>query len=233
VPVTKVVHVTAAAAADPVLETAWLQRMADADELGWPNGIVAAVDLSASDVRSTIERHLEFDNFRGARDVTLPEHLGEPALDNGLQVLAEHGLACEAMTRLPRFPALAATADRNPDVTFVLGHGGTPMERSEEFLSAWRAGLDDLAERPNVVCKVSGFGIGDNTWTVASLEPMVQGCIDAFGPDRCIFNGNWPVDRLYSTYDELFGAFDALTADCTADERDAMFAANAERVYRI
>src|SRR5262249_42631522 len=147
VPVAKVVHVTAAVAADPVFETGWLQRLADADQRGWPNGIVAAVDLSAPDVSSVIERHTNYTNFRGVRDVTLSDHLGDAALDAGLSVLGEHNLVCEAMTRLPRFDALAATADRHPNVTFALGHGGTPTERSEEFLEAWRVGLDELAHR--------------------------------------------------------------------------------------
>jgi predicted TIM-barrel fold metal-dependent hydrolase len=137
------------------------------------------------------------------------------------------------MVRLPRFADLAAVADRHPDVVFVLGHGGTPIERTPEFLRAWRAGLGDLARRPNIVCKVSGFGIGDNEWTVDSLAPVVLGCIDAFGVNRCLFTSNWPVDKLFSTYTELLGAFDVITAHFSHDERDALFAATSERVYRI
>src|SRR5690242_18210617 len=81
VPVSKVIHVTAAHAKDPVAETAWLQQMADGDEAGWPNGIVAAVNLSAPDVGSVIDRHMEHANFRGVRDVTLSDCLGDAALD--------------------------------------------------------------------------------------------------------------------------------------------------------
>lgn len=233
VPITKVVHVQAAEAPDPVTETAWLQHMADADSDGWPNGIVGAANLSAPDATTVLDRQIAHANFRGVRDVTLTDHLDDPALDRGLDALGRLGLVCDTMVRLPRFDALAGAADRHPAVTFVLGHGGTPVERSAEFLEAWRDGLARLAQRPNIVCKVSGFGIFDNDWTLDSLRPLVLGCIDAFGADRCIFNGNWPVDKLYSTYDELVGAYDAITVDFTAAERDALFAANAERVYRI
>lgn len=233
VPVTKVVHVQAAEAADPAIETAWLQRVADADPAGWPNGIVGAANLSSPAARDLLERQAEQANFRGVRDVTLNDHLDDPAVDTGLAVLAELGLVCDTMARLPKFEALAGAADRHPNVTFVLGHGGTPSERSAAFLDTWRAGLVMLAQHPNIVCKLSGFGIGDNDWTVESFTPLVEACIAAFGTDRCIFNGNWPVDKLYSTYDELWGAFDLITAGYSLDERDALFAANAERVYRI
>jgi predicted TIM-barrel fold metal-dependent hydrolase len=233
VPITKVVHVQAAAAADPVTETAWLQQMADADRDGWPNGIVGAANLSAPDAAAVLARQVEHANFRGVRDVTLSDHLEDPALDAGLAELGRLGLVCDTMVRLPRFAALAAAADRHPAVTFVLGHGGTPTERTAEFLHRWREGLQMLATRPNIVCKVSGFGIGDNDWTVQSLAPVVLACVESFGADRCILNGNWPVDKLFSTYDELIGAFDAITAGLSGTERDALFAGVAERVYRI
>jgi len=233
IPVTKVVHVQAAEAADPVAETVWLQRMADADPNGWPNAIVGAADLSAPDAAAVLDRQVAHANFRGVRDVTLTDHLEDPALDAGLAEMARLGLLCDTMVRLPRFEALGAAADRHRDVVFVLGHGGTPMERTPDFLARWREGLARLARRPNIVCKISGFGMGDNDWTVATLTPVVRGCTEAFGPDRCIINGNWPVDKLYSTYGELYGAFDLITADLSEAERDALFAGNAERVYRI
>ena len=233
VPVTKVVHVQAAEAADPVSETEWLQRMAEADPLGWPNAIVGAANLSAPDARAVLERQVAHASFRGVRDVTLTDHLDDRALDAGLDVLAELRLVCDTMVRLPRFAALAAVAGRHRDVTFVLGHGGTPTERTPDFMKRWHDGLALLADAPNIVCKVSGFGIGDNHWTLESLAPVVHGCIEAFGPDRCIINTNWPVDKLFATYDELLGAFDVLTTGYTAPQRDALFAGTAERVYRI
>ena len=58
--------------------------------------------------------------------------------------------------------------------------GGTPNERTPEFLAQWRAGLTQLAQRPNLVCKVSGFALGDKEWTVESLTPVVNACIDIF-----------------------------------------------------
>ena len=83
------------------------------------------------------------------------------------------------------------------------------------------------------MCKVSGFALGDKEWTLESLRPMVHDCIDIFGIDRCLFASDWPVDKLYSTYGELFAAFATITAELSAGERDAIFAGTAERVYRL
>ncbi|TML10926.1 MAG: amidohydrolase, partial [Actinobacteria bacterium] len=110
---------------------------------------------------------------------------------------------------------------------------GTPNERTPDFLAQWRAGLTQLAARPNIVCKVSGFALGDKQWTVESLAPVVNACIDIFGVDRCLVASDWPVDKLYSTYGELFAAFATITAGVSATERDALFAGTAERVYRL
>jgi predicted TIM-barrel fold metal-dependent hydrolase len=233
VPVSKVVHVQAAVVDDPAVETAWLQRMADNDPAGWPNGIVASGALCADDAPAMLERHARYANFRGVRDPTLADHLEDPALDAALTVMARLGAACDVGARLPRFQALGGVLDRHPAVTFVLNHGGTPNERTPEFLAQWRAGLTRLAARPNIVCKVSGFALGDKQWTVESLEPLVNACIDIFGVDRCLVASDWPVDKLYSTYGELFAAFATITAGVSATERDALFAGTAERVYRL
>jgi predicted TIM-barrel fold metal-dependent hydrolase len=233
IPVTKVVHVQAAVVDDPAVETAWLQRMADADPAGWPNGIVGSGTLWADDAPAMLERHAQYANFRGVRDPTLAEHLDDPAIDVAIAVMARLGAACDVGARLPRFEALGAVLDRHPDVTFVLNHGGTPSERTPDFLAQWRAGLTALARRQNLVCKVSGFALGDPEWTVESLRPMVNSCIDIFGVDRCLFASDWPVDKLHSTYEELFAAFVTITEGASAGERDALFAGTAERAYQL
>jgi predicted TIM-barrel fold metal-dependent hydrolase len=233
VAVTKVVHVQAAETADPAAETRWLQGMADRDPAGWPNGIVGSGTLSAPDAPAVLERHAQYPNFRGVRDPSLAEHLDDPATDRALAVMAAQRTVCDAMVRLPHFTPFVALADRHPDVVFVLGHGGMPLQRTPEFLAQWRRGLTELARRDNIVCKVSGFGVGDNEWTPDSVKPLVFTCIETFGIDRCLFASNWPVDKLYSTYGELIATFDALTRDFSESDRDRLFAGTAEQVYRL
>ena len=81
--------------------------------------------------------------------------------------------------------------------------------------------------------QISGLGVGDNNWTVATIRPYVLHCIDAFGVDRCILGTNWPVDGLWSSYDAVINAYTEIIADFTEDERIAMFSNNAEALYNI
>jgi predicted TIM-barrel fold metal-dependent hydrolase len=90
-----------------------------------------------------------------------------------------------------------------------------------------------LAGQPNAAVKISGLGMTDHDWTVASLRPIVLETIDAFGPDRSMFASNFPVDRLYSSFVALYEAFDTITAGFSATDRRALFAETARRVYRL
>jgi predicted TIM-barrel fold metal-dependent hydrolase len=97
----------------------------------------------------------------------------------------------------------------------------------------WKRELTDLAEAPNVVIKISGLGMCDNTWTVDSIRPWVLTCIEAFGTERSFFGTNWPVDRLYSSYPDVVNAYAQIIRDFSKDEQVALFSGNAERIFRI
>jgi predicted TIM-barrel fold metal-dependent hydrolase len=114
----------------------------------------------------------------------------------------------------------------------VLDHAGMPIDRRPSELTRWRRALSRLAVEPNTTVKISALGTNDHHWTVNSIQQIVVDTIDTFGPDRCMFASNFPVDAMHGTYDELYGAYDGATADLDAETRDKLFAANAERVYR-
>ena len=120
-----------------------------------------------------------------------------------------------------------------PDTQIILNHTGMPVDRTAEELEGWRKAMTRLAEAPNVACKISGLGMGDRKWTVDSIRPFVLHAIDAFGTERCMFASNFPVDKLFSSYDDIFNAFKTITKDFSAEERRAMFHDNAATFYRI
>ena len=90
-----------------------------------------------------------------------------------------------------------------------------------------------LAQAPNVACKISGLGMGDWTWTVESIRPYVEEAIAAFGVERCMFASNFPVDKLFGSYDKVMESFKSITLGYSPDERIALFHDNAARFYRI
>lgn len=98
---------------------------------------------------------------------------------------------------------------------------------------AWRNGLRELAACPNVAVKISGLAMFDHCRTVESLRPYVLETIDAFGVERAMFASNFPVDRLFATYDALWRAYAAIVAGMSDAEQRLLFGGNAERIYRI
>lgn len=231
--VAKTVHVQAAiGTADPVDETRWLQEQAD--RTGLPHAIVAHADLKDPDVDRVLEQHLEASPLmRGVRDFSAGDFLVDPAYGRGVAKLAAHGLVCELECFWQNMPKARDLARRHPDATVIVEHAGFPLERTDEYFASWKAGIRTLAEAENVVCKISGLGMGDFEWTVDSIRPWALHCIEAFGAERCVLGTNWPVDKLFSSYGAVVDAYAEIVADLSRDEQVALFAGNAERIFRI
>ena len=230
--VTRAVHVQAALGTDdPVDETEWLQ--AESDRTGFPHAAVVYVDLGLPSAQAEIERHLRYPVTRGVRDFFAADSLGEPEYRKGYGLLERYGLVASMNVRPEHMEAVRDIAREFPDVPVVVDHCGLPESRADDYFRAWRGAMSVAAEAENVHCKISGLGMGDWRWTVESIRPWVLHCIEAFGPARCVFGTNWPVDRLYSTYDALISAYEQIVSGFSRDERAAMFSRNAERLYRI
>jgi predicted TIM-barrel fold metal-dependent hydrolase len=73
----------------------------------------------------------------------------------------------------------------------------------------------------------------DHRWTVESIRPWVMACLEAFGVARCFFGSNWPVDRLFSSYDAVIDAYAEIISDLSSSEQEALFSANATKVYSL
>ena len=230
--VTKAVHVQAAIGSpDPVTETEWLQEAAD--RTGFPHAIVAYADLRDPGVEAVLERHCESPNMKGIRDFSYGDYLVEPDFHRGYALMEKYDLVASIAAQWPDMEKLQDLAARFPNTVIVIDHAGGPMERTPEYFSNWKRGMQTAAEAENIICKISGLGMGDQTWTVDSIRPYVLHCIETFGVERSLFATNWPVDSLWSDYDTIVNAYDEITADFTDSERRAMFSANTERLYRI
>ena len=230
--VPKAVHVQAAIGSkDPVKETEWLQEAAD--RTGFPHGIVAHADLRSPDVERVLERHREYANMRGVRDFSYGDYLVEPDFHRGFALLEKYDLVSSMSARWQDMEKLRGVAAKFPSIAIVVDHTGSPEERSAEYFERWKHGIALVAEADNILCKISGLGMGDNNWTVASIRPYVLQCIEAFGTDRCFFGSNWPVDWLWSSYDTLVDAYTEIIADFSHDDQVAMFSKNAEKLYNI
>jgi L-fuconolactonase len=170
----------------------------------------------------------------------------------GARVLARRGLSLDMSLCFPQLPELADFARALPDLTIILNHIGGLMRtgpyanRDDEVLAVWRSGIAAVAACPNVHMKLGGVGmprLGFDWHTrsqpigseelAASIAPLMTHCIEQCGPERCMFESNFPPDKVSFSYHVMYNAFKRLTQGYSAAERAALFHDTAARVYRI
>jgi predicted TIM-barrel fold metal-dependent hydrolase len=242
--VVKSVHVDAGFdPSQPVAETRWLQSIANRH--GFPHGVVARAKLHRPDVETMLAAHCRFPNVRGIRHivnwhpdpaktyVTKLDFLTDPAWLRGFARLKRYNLSFDLQLYPSQMADAAALAAAHGDTSMILNHAGVPVDRGADALSLWRAGMRALAAQPNVWVKISGLGMVDWRWTEDSIRPFVLETIEIFGPDRCMFASNFPVDKLYSSFDVLYDTFKRIVSDFSIDERRKLLSDTALAVYRI
>ncbi len=168
------------------------------------------------------------------------------------RVLARLGLCLENTVYFPQLPELAAFAKAVPNLIIISNHigglnrVGPYANRDDEVMATWRSGIEAVAACPNVVMKLGGLGVprcGFDWHTraqpigseelAAAMAPYLNHCIEQFGPERCMFESNFPVDKVSFSHHVLYNAFKRLSQSYSATERAAMFHDTAARVYRI
>lgn len=242
--VTKSVYVQANWATDRCEdEVAWVQSVAERH--GFPHGIIGYADLSAPDVGDRLDRMGRYANFRGVRQqihwhekalyrfASRPDLMNEPQWRRGMREVAQRGLVFELQVFANQMTDSVRLVRDFPGVSFVLLHAGMLVDRSPGGIAAWKKGLAELAACPNVVTKLSGLGTFDRTCSVESWRIPVQTALDLFGPSRCLYGSNFPIEKLWTTYDQLMSTMTTLLAGLTSSEHQAVMHDNAARLYRI
>jgi predicted TIM-barrel fold metal-dependent hydrolase len=185
--------------------------------------------------------------------VSAPEGLlADKGFREGFACLAPLGLTYDAWVYHTQLGELAALARAFPETTIIVNHVGGAIGigpyagKRGEVLADWRKGITQLSACPNVVMKIGGLGMRlfgftfQNEASPPSSEelapawrPYVEGCIEAFGPSRCMFESNFPVDKGSCSYAVLWNAFKRISSGYSADERTSLFCGTAARVYRM
>jgi len=129
--------------------------------------------------------------------------------------------------------ALAELARDFPTTQIVIVHTALPHDRSEEGLAGWRAALEVAAAQPNIAIKISGLGRPGLPWTLTANGPIIRDTINIFGPERCMFASNFPVDGLTGSFPVIYGGFRAAVSNRPIEERRMLFHDNAVRIYRL
>ncbi|RTE88372.1 MULTISPECIES: amidohydrolase family protein [Bradyrhizobium] len=240
--VVKDVHLDALSA-DILAETRWLQDMKN--KTGFPTAIVAHADLEADNADSVLASHAESKAVRGIRQIlnwhqdpryTFIERsdlLRDPKWLKGFGLLKKYDFSFDLQLYPHQMMDAARVARDHEDTTIILNHTGMPLQRDAAGVQTWQDGMRALASVPSVHAKISGLGMVDPEWTVASIRPFVLKTIDYFGVDRCMFASNFPVDKIYASFDRIYEAFFEIVKDLSDTDKKKLFHDNALRVYRL
>jgi predicted TIM-barrel fold metal-dependent hydrolase len=224
-------------------EAAWVQAVAAVH--GWPHAIVAHADLTVPDVRPQLDRLAGVPLVRGIRQqlhwhenpmyrfAAHPDLPADPVLQRNVARLADYGFAFELQVFAPQMAAATALAEACADATFVLQHAGMIEDLSDEGRAAWQDGMRQLAACPNVVSKLSGLGTFIRRNDPAHIAWITDATLALFGPRRCLFGSNFPIEKLWTSYGELTGAYEAALARHGPDAAAAVFEGTAARVYKV
>ena len=224
-------------------------------QIGWPIQAVLEAQIAAGNGRFRGVRALAiWDQFEGLRNprVHSPGLLCDRMFQQGFACLERFGLSFDTWLYFTQLPDAVALAKRFPGITIVVNHLGGPIgigpyaAKRSEVLAVWKARLQTLSLYPNVYLKVGGlgmpvFGLGfekqdrrpGSEELAGAWRPYVETCIGIFGPERCMFESNFPPDKRSCDYGVLWNTFKRITSNYSDDEKDALYHKTAARAYRL
>ncbi len=181
-----------------------------------------------------------------------PQHqVLDPAFRKGFAHLKPLGLTFESWQFHPQLPDAVDLLRAFPDNSVILNHCGgllgiAPHTNRKAVFDVWRNNMRELVQFPNLVVKVGGLGMTYCGWDfhlrdtppsseelAAEWRPYVETCIELFGPNRCMMESNFPVDKESTGYGVLWNALKRITQNYSAAEKLAMYRDTAARVYRL
>ncbi len=223
-------------------ETRWLQSIAD--QHGFPHGIVAYANLAAPNLEEMLKAHCQFPNMRGIRQC-LNWHIDpyykdceenfidQPQWQKGFALLEKYNLSFDMQIYPDQMISALSLAKQYPHIAIIIDHIGMPLWHDEINIKLWQERLAMLSTYKNVYIKLSGFGMIKHDWSIDDIKPYVKFVIETFGTDRCMFASNFPVDGSYTSFDQLYNAYQIIASDLNKIEQENLFYNNAQRIYRL
>ena len=229
-----------------LLESQTIQEFADASHLA--NGIVAFCPLEDKQRGHMLDQLSKLKNFRGVRQIIgrSPKEdkqtgtstlLSNPDWLEGLRELEQRSLSFDLQLIPDQMQSAASVFTEVPNLRVALCHCGTPWYRDAKGWAMWEEGLRAIAKLPNSHCKISGLSMFEHNWSIDSLRPVVNTVLDIFGPDRCMFGSNFPVDKLHTDYQRLWEAYldivNNYSPALTTTQKRNLFKDNCEEFYKL
>jgi L-fuconolactonase len=216
-------------------ETGWLLDCADST-----NKICAVVGwapLLARELGSILDKFSARSKLVGLREIVQDKpdgYLDQRVFDHGITELTSRGHAYDLLIREKQLEETIRFVDRHPHQRFVLDHAAKPRIADRE-IEPWRRHILALARRGHVFCKVSGLVTEAewSNWTLETLRPYLDVCVEAFGPHRLMVGSDWPVCLVASTYSNWWSVLSGYFAPFSETERQRIFGGTAIEFYKL
>jgi L-fuconolactonase len=216
-------------------ETRWLLKLAG--ESPFVRGVVGWVPLIAPDIEQILGEFAANPKLRAVRHVLQGEldgYMLRADFNRGIAALKKHALAYDILVFERHLPQTIEFVDRHPQQVFVLDHVAKPRIK-ENILEPWRKNIRELAQRPNVYCKISGMVTeADYTqWTEAQLRPYFETVLEAFGPKRLMLGSDWPVCLVACDYARWINLARAWIKKLSVAEQARILGETAMEAYKL
>lgn len=214
-------------------ETKWL--LACAETTPQIAAVVGWVPLTSGTLSTLLDQLSGEPRLAGFREIVQdqpPGFLLTDAFNRGMLQLTARGLTYDLLIRASQLDEAIRFVDLHPNQSFVLDHAAKPLINFRQ-LEPWRADVHKLAERPNVLCKLSGLVTEAHwqRWTEHDLYPYLDTCLQAFGPTRCMVGSDWPVCLTASSYRRWWQVLERWSAPFSSAEQEQILGGTAAQFY--
>jgi predicted TIM-barrel fold metal-dependent hydrolase len=240
--ISKSVHIQVGAVAeDEVRETAFAQSCSNVSSGCFPSAAVVAVDLGKTDIQAKLEAHLSFDLTRGVRHIigkSAEENPSLPKFVAGIwianwKLLQAHDLSFDLQLTEDQYEVVLAALSAVPDMKVSICHFASPWDQTEAGFERWKNWMRQFASLPNTYMKLSGFSMFKWQWDEAEFIKWSLAAVEIFGAERCMFGSNFPVDKLYVTYADLFTAWNKVAGQFSSSDAAFLAGGTAKSFYRL
>jgi predicted TIM-barrel fold metal-dependent hydrolase len=242
-PISKSVHIQAGwDREDQSGESTWLHELSK--KTGFPHAIVAYADLSNSAVEASLEKQAAIPGVKGIRQIISwhtdafysgcdKNYIEMHSWQKNFGLLKKYHLSFDMQIYPEQVDSVLTIISRHEEVDIAISHALMPIQRDKKYLLFWREQLKKLSIFPHLKIKLSGIAMFDHAWNVDSFSEIVRPVIDIFSPSRCMVGSNFPVDKLYGSYETIMSAYAKIISHYSPDEQENIFHNTAEKFYRL
>ena len=227
-------------AEDSMKEASWVDSVARKNS-DWSMMQVIYCDLTEKQMPAKLDLFQKFPSVAGIRQIlsrapgveagsVLLENIASPIVLANLKEVSKRGLSFDLQLIPEVMEQAACLFQKVPELKIAICHAGSPHDRTALGIRKWQGALRHISSLSNTSCKISGLGMFKHDWKTEDFKVLVETCLEQFGPKRCMFGSNFPVDSLYSDYTRLCSAIKSLVPE---NFHETVFGETATSFYKF